>query len=323
MDYMNQICMPVEAEFDEFRSRYSSLFSCSNPAVDVLLKFLSRRNGKMMRPLLVLLVSKCYGQVPDSVYHLGAAVELLHQGSLIHDDVVDESEKRRGHRSANAAFDNRLAVLLGDYVVSMALQQITATADVRCVQHISKLIGTLSEGEINQLNALDFDTLSEDVYFDIISKKTAILFSTCTELSAVLSGASGQEIEGFRQFGHVAGLCFQIMDDILDYHSSDETGKPSGNDMKEGKFTLPAIYALNSSGRDWSSHIKAIRSLTATPEQIKEVTDYTVSNGGIDYAVRKMDELKKQAIQGLPAFISTDLRTAFESYLELITNRAK
>lgn len=323
MDYMNQICMPVEAEFDEFRSRYSSLFSCSNPAVDVLLKFLSRRNGKMMRPLLVLLVSKCYGQVPDSVYHLGAAVELLHQGSLIHDDVVDESEKRRGHRSANAAFDNRLAVLLGDYVVSMALQQITATAHVRCVQHLSKLIGTLSEGEINQLNALDFDTLSEDVYFDIISKKTAILFSTCTELSAVLSGASGQEIEGFRQFGHVAGLCFQIMDDILDYHSSDETGKPSGNDMKEGKFTLPAIYALNSSGRDWSAHIKAIRSLSATPEQIKEVTDFTVSNGGIDYAVTKMDELKKQAIQGLPAFISTDLRTAFESYLELITNRAK
>ncbi len=323
MDYMNQICMPVEAEFDEFRSRYSSLFSCSNPAVDVLLKFLSRRNGKMMRPLLVLLVSKCYGQVPDSVYHLGAAVELLHQGSLIHDDVVDESEKRRGHRSANAAFDNRLAVLLGDYVVSMALQQITATADVRCVQHLSKLIGTLSEGEINQLNALDFDTLSEDVYFDIISKKTAILFSTCTELSAVLSGASGQEIEGFRQFGHVAGLCFQIMDDILDYHSSDETGKPSGNDLKEGKFTLPAIYALNNSNRDWSAHIKAIRSLSATPDQIKEVTEYTLSNGGIDYAVRKMDELKKQAIQGLPAFISTDLRTAFESYLELITNRAK
>lgn len=323
MDYMNQILTPVAAEFDEFRSRYSSLFSCSNPAVDVLLKFLSRRNGKMMRPLLVLLVSKCYGQVPDSVYHLGAAVELLHQGSLIHDDVVDESEKRRGHRSANAAFDNRLAVLLGDYVVSMALQQITATAHVRCVQHLSKLIGTLSEGEINQLNALDFDTLSEDVYFDIISKKTAILFSSCTELSAVLSGASGQETDGFRQFGHVAGLCFQIMDDILDYHSSDETGKPSGNDLKEGKFTLPAIYSLNNSNRDWSAHIKAIRSLSATPDQIKEVTEYTLSNGGIDYAVRKMDELKKQAIQGLPASIPSDIRGALVSYLELITNRAK
>ena len=323
MDYMQSICNPVRAEFDEFRSRYSSLFSCSNPAVDVLLKFLSRRNGKMMRPILVLLGSKCYGEIPESAYHLASAVELLHQGSLIHDDVVDESEQRRGRRSANAAFDNRMAVLLGDYVVSMALQQITATKDVRCVDQLSKLIGTLSEGEINQLNALDYDTLSEDVYFDIISKKTAILFSSCTELSAVLSGASDRETEAFRQFGHVSGLCFQIMDDILDYHSSDETGKPTGNDMKEGKFTLPAIYALNHSDRDWSAHIKAIRSLRATPQQIKEVTDYTVSNGGIQYAVSKMEELKKQAIQGLPAFISLDLRCALESYLELITNRAK
>lgn len=320
---MQHICEPVKVEFDEFRTRYSSLFSCPNPSVDLLLKFLSRRNGKMMRPILVLLVSKCYGEIPESAYHLAAAVELLHQGSLIHDDVVDESEQRRGRRSANAAFDNRMAVLLGDYVVSMALQQITATADIRSVDMLSKLIGTLSEGEINQLNALDYDTLSEDVYFDIISKKTAILFSSCTELSALLSGASSQETQAFREFGHVAGLCFQIMDDILDYHSSQETGKPSGNDMKEGKFTLPAIYALNNSGLDWSGHIKAIRSLSATPEQIKEVTDYTVSNGGIEYAVRKMEELKKQAIQGLPAFISPALREAFVSYLELITNRAR
>jgi len=323
MDYMQQICTPIKAEFDEFRERYSSLFSCSNPAVDVLLKFLSRRNGKMMRPILVLLVAKCYGEIPKSAYHLASAVELLHQGSLIHDDVVDESEQRRGRRSANAAFDNRMAVLLGDYVVSMALQQITATADMRSVDQLSKLIGVLSEGEINQLNALDFDTLSEEVYFDIISKKTAILFSSCTELSAILSGASATDVEAFRQFGHVAGLCFQIMDDILDYHSSDQTGKPSGNDMKEGKFTLPAIYALNNSRRDWSAHIKAIRSLSATPQQIKEVTEFTVSNGGIEYAVSKMDELKKQAIQGLPAFISPDLRSALVSYLDLITNRAR
>ena len=323
MELIQEICAPIRTEFDEFRSHYLSLFSCSNPAVDVLLKFLSRRNGKMMRPILVLLVAKCYGEIPQSAYHLASAVELLHQGSLIHDDVVDESEQRRGKRSVNSAFDNRLAVLLGDYVVSMALQQITETADIRCVDQLSKLIGTLSEGEINQLNALDQEKLSEDVYFDIISKKTAILFSSCTELSAVLSGGSAADAEAFRQFGHVAGLCFQIMDDILDYHSSDETGKPSGNDMKEGKFTLPAIYALNNSSRDWSAHIKAIRSLSATPEQIKEVTDFTLSNGGIGYAVNRMDELKKQAIQGLPASIPSDIRNALISYLELITNRAR
>ena len=323
MDYRNQICTPIESEFNEFTKRYSLLFSSGNPGVDLLLRFLLERKGKLMRPILVLLVAKCYGQVNDAAYHLASAVELLHQGSLIHDDVVDESDKRRGKKSANAVYDNKMAVLLGDYIVSMALQQITATANIRSVDTLSTLIGTLSEGEITQLNALDSTTLSEELYFDIISKKTAILFSSCTSLSALLSGASESEIEAFRQFGHVAGLFFQIMDDILDYHDSSETGKPSGNDLKEGKFTLPAIYALNHSDRDWSGHIKSIRSLEATPEQIREVTEYSVSNGGIAYAHAKMEELKTQALQGLPAFITPELRTAFESYLELITNRSK
>ena len=323
MDVIKQICAPIELEFEEFRKRYSSLFSSANPGVDVLLKFLLERKSKLMRPILVLLVAKCYGQVNDSIYHLASAVELLHQGSLIHDDVVDESDKRRGKQSANAVYDNKMAVLLGDYIVSMALRQITATSNVKSVDALSTLIGTLSEGEITQLNALDNTKLSEDLYFDIISKKTAILFSSCTSLSALLNGASDADIEAFRQFGHVAGLCFQIMDDILDYHDSSETGKPSGNDLKEGKFTLPAIYALTHSDRDWSAHIKAIRSLEATPDQIREVTDYSVSNGGIEYSLAKMEELKKQAIQGLPAFISAELRGSFECYLELITNRVK
>ena len=323
MDMIKQICAPIEQEFEEFRNRYSQLFSSANPGVDLLLKFLLERKGKLMRPILVLLVAKCYGMVKESTYHLASAVELLHQGSLIHDDVVDESDKRRGKKSANAVYDNKMAVLLGDFIVSMALIQITATANIKSVDALSTLIGTLSEGEITQLNALDNTTLSENLYFDIISKKTAILFSSCTSLSALLNGASDAEIEGFRQFGHVAGLCFQIMDDILDYHDSSETGKPSGNDLKEGKFTLPAIYALTHSDRDWSTHIKAIRALEATPEQIREVTEYSVSNGGIDYALAKMDELKKQAIQGLPAFISPELRNSFECYLELITNRVK
>ncbi|MBQ0094719.1 MAG: polyprenyl synthetase family protein [Bacteroidetes bacterium] len=323
MDYRKDIFSPIADEFDEFSRRYTSLFSCENQAVDLLLKFLLRRKGKQMRPALVLLTSKCFGQIPDSVYHLASAVELLHQGSLIHDDVVDESEKRRGLRSANAAFDNRIAVLLGDFIVSKALKEITATDNLDSVGALSGLIGTLSEGEITQLNALGQDNLSEDLYFEIISKKTANLFSSSTSLAALLSGASEQEIKAFHTFGLIAGLCFQIMDDILDYHDTDETGKPSGNDLKEGKFTLPAIYALNSSDRDWSSHIKAIRGLYATPFQIAEVTEYTLSNGGIQYAENKMQELKKQAMDSLPAFISSDLRKAFQSYLDLIVNRQK
>ena len=323
MEYMKQILLPIEAEFDEFKSRYSSLFSCSNPAVDVLLKFLLQRNGKMMRPVLVMLVAKCFGDISDSIYHLASAVELVHQGSLIHDDVVDESETRRGKSSANAAFDNRLAVLLGDYIVSKSLQEVVATQNLECVNAISTLIGTLSEGEITQLDVLNSTTLSEEAYFEIITGKTASLFSACTTLSAILSGATEDEIKAFRTYGNIAGLCFQIMDDILDYHDSKDTGKPSGNDLKEGKFTLPAIYALTHSDCDWSTHIKAIRSLSATPEQIREVTEYSVSNGGIDYAVRKMNELKDQAINALPASIPETLRTAFISYLELIVNRSK
>ncbi len=324
MDNRKQIMLPIEAEFGEFKSKYSSLFSSPNPAVDLLLKFLLQRNGKMMRPVLVLLVAKSlHNDIPASVYHLASAVELIHQGSLIHDDVVDESETRRGKTSANAAFDNRLAVLLGDYIVSKSLQEVVATQNLECVNAISALIGTLSEGEITQLDVLNSDILSEEVYFDIITGKTASLFAACTTLSAILSGASANQVEAFRTYGTIAGLCFQIMDDILDYHDSQETGKPSGNDLKEGKFTLPAIYALTHSNRDWTAHIKAIRSLTATPQQIREVTEYTLSNGGIDYAIQKMQDLKTQALNALPTQMEEPLRAAFNAYLELIINRSK
>ena len=165
MDNRKQIMLPIEAEFGEFKSKYSSLFSSPNPAVDLLLKFLLQRNGKMMRPVLVLLVAKSlHNDIPASVYHLASAVELIHQGSLIHDDVVDESETRRGKTSANAAFDNRLAVLLGDYIVSKSLQEVVATQNLECVNAISALIGTLSEGEITQLDVLNSDILSEEVF---------------------------------------------------------------------------------------------------------------------------------------------------------------
>ena len=220
MEYMKQILLPIEAEFDEFKSRYSSLFSCANPAVDLLLKFLLQRNGKMMRPVLVMLVAKSFGNLTDSIYHLASAVELVHQGSLIHDDVVDESETRRGKSSANATFDNRLAVLLGDYIVSKSLLEVVATHNLKCVNAISALIGTLSEGEIIQLDVLNSTTLSEDAYFEIITGKTASLFSACTSLSAILCGATDEQLEAFRTYGNIAGLCFQIMDDILDYHDS-------------------------------------------------------------------------------------------------------
>jgi octaprenyl-diphosphate synthase len=187
----------------------------------------------------------------------------------------------------------------------------------------SRLIETLAEGEIVQLDTLNDDVLSEELYFDIISKKTASLFSLSARLSAELSGASQADVDSFAQFGHIVGLCFQIRDDIFDYYDSPVTGKPAGNDLKEGKFTLPSIYAINSSSRDWSRHINDIRSLTATPEQIKEVTDYTFFNGGITYAEKKMKEFENKAMSLLPASISDEFRDTFRAYFDIIVNRQR
>lgn len=314
---------PIQEEFDLFEQRYASLFHCSDAAVDILLKFLLRRRGKFVRPILVLLTAKCFGEINEKTYNLASALELMHQGSLIHDDVVDESCERRGHRSVNAAYDNRVAVLLGDFIVSKALQEMSKTDNRSCIDAIFSLIGTLSEGELTQLDTLNHSQLSEDLYFQIITKKTAILFATCTSLAAVLNGASDSEIEAFRTYGLLAGQCFQIKDDILDYMDSSITGKPQGNDLQQGKFTLPAIYALQHSDRDWSGHIKAIRSMEATPQQILEVADFSVSNGGISYAESKMESLRRQAVESLPAGIPPRLHQALENYLEMIVSRQK
>lgn len=321
MDYLSTILKPIQREFDEFKAHYSGLFSSSDSQIDTLLKFLLERKGKSMRPILVLLVAACSGKVCRSIYNLASSVELLHQGSLIHDDVVDESAMRRGKPSVNQVFDNRMAVLLGDYVVSQALQQITATGHLGCLDEISKLIGTLSHGEIIQISALDSQELSEQTYFEIISKKTAYLFSVSAKLSAILSGFSESDADAFTVYAYNAGLCFQIMDDILDYHPSKETGKPHGNDLREGKFTLPSIYALSHSERDWSSQIRLIRSLSASSQVMEEVTEYTISHGGIEYSVNKMAELKQLAMNALPAGLPSELRSAFQSYMDLITDR--
>lgn len=321
MDYLSTILEPIQADFTSFKQHYARLFESTDPQIDCLLKFLLERKGKSMRPILVLLVAGSLGKVRQPVFHLASSVELLHQGSLIHDDIVDESSLRRGKESANSAFGNKIAVLLGDYIVSQSLQEIVKTGHVDCLAQVSELIGTLSQGEILQIGALDSNILSEETYFDIISKKTAYLFSVSARLSAILSGGKAEQIEAFTTFAYNAGLCFQIMDDILDFSQCAKTGKPAGNDLKEGKFTLPSIYALNHSTIDWSGHIAAIRALSASPSMIKEVTDYTVSNGGVEYAVRTMERLKKKAMDSIMDFVSKEFFDAFHAYLELVTDR--
>lgn len=323
MDHFAEIINPIKDEFAEFNAHYYSLFTSDVAVTNSFLEFLGSCRGKMMRPILILLSAKSFGPIPKGVYNVAAALELLHQGSLIHDDVVDDSDERRGRPSINAIFNNKMAVLLGDYVVAMALEQITKANHIKLITLMYDLIKNLSEGEILQLDSRNDKILSEEKYFNIISRKTAYLFSTSTKMSSLLCNASNDDIEALTRFGEIAGLCFQIKDDIFDYQHSTEIGKPFGNDLREGKFTLPAIYALTHSDRDWSDAIDLVKSCSASDDLISEITDFTIKNGGIQYAENKMKELKSQAISILPSRIPDNIRKALSCYLDLIIDRQK
>ncbi|HZK04081.1 MAG TPA: polyprenyl synthetase family protein [Bacteroidaceae bacterium] len=313
----------INVELEEFRSRYFALYKSSNPLLQRLLSYVLKGNGKMMRPILILLTAKYFGPIQEKIYHVSSALELLHTGSLVHDDVVDNSSERRGNLSVNEAFSNKQAVLLGDYIVAMSLEEALKSGNIQIVQILSMLAMKLSEGEIIQLNSRKDNALSEELYFDIIKKKTASLFSSCSRSAALVCNATAQELDAFEQFGFFSGICFQIKDDIFDYFKSKEIGKPFGNDLREGKFTLPAIYALNKSGQDWESRIAAVKSCVATDNEIGEIIDFTVAHGGVSYAEQKMREYRNKAINSLPLSMDKGLRDCFETYIDVIIGRSK
>lgn len=321
MDLYQSVIAPVNSELALFKNRLASLLQSDDNDLVPMLESLRNRNGKMMRPILVLLIGKFYGFPTESIYNVATSVELLHTATLLHDDVIDSSMLRRGQASFNAMFGNKVSILFGDYLVSVSLGEMARTGDVGNLADLASLSGTLSVGEIAQLALRSGDSLSEDNYFDIIYRKTACLFSTAARIAAHTCDACDVDVRGFAEFGRLAGLCFQIRDDIFDYYKSDEIGKPFGNDLREGKFTLPAIHALNNSADDWSSVIRDIRNCTASSEQIELVTDYTIKNGGISYAYQCMDKLSQQAISCLPKEMPGQLRDAFQAYLSLIVSR--
>ena len=230
--------------------------------------------------------------------------------------------ERRGQRSVNAVYDNKVAVLLGDYLLSMALLQSALTNHIRVVEIISRLGGTLSEGEIYQLNNIRTETVSEEAYFKVIRHKTAALFAACAELGAHSAGGSEAYVARARRFGELVGLCFQIRDDIFDYFSDSEIGKPTGNDMAEGKLTLPAIFALNhSNDAEIRACAQRIKSGEATPAEIARLVEYTKDHGGIEYAEQRMLELRDEALSLLPHWQSPAVREALEGYIHFVVER--
>ena len=316
---------PIEKELNDYQSLFAEVMSHAEPVIDRALSYIKGRKGKMMRPMMVLLMAKEMGGVTERSTISAVALEMLHTASLIHDDVVDESDARRGQASVNKLYDNRVAVLLGDFILSRLLLTATRSGDLRIVEKVSELGGTLSEGEIYQLSNISRQAVTEAEYYRIIRHKTAALFSVCAEIGALSAGASDEMAEKARLFGEYTGICFQIRDDIFDYFDDAENiGKPTGNDLLEGKFTLPAIYAINHFADEHVNNlVTKVKNRTANLDEIAEIVDFTKQHGGIEYAQQKMQEYYDKALSILRDFKNEDVKKALQQYVKDTIDRDK
>ncbi len=324
MDRSSLIIAPIIGEMEEFKALFGSTLSSSNLLLQDVIAHIRQKSGKMMRPMLVLLAAKLLGDIRPATLHAAAALELLHTASLVHDDVVDESTERRGQLSVNAVFNNKVAVLTGDYLLATALLQAASTRHLDIIDLISVLGRELAEGELLQLSNVQNQQFSEEVYFEVIRKKTAMLFAACTQAGALSVGADAAKTETLRKFGEYIGLCFQIKDDIFDYYDSKEIGKPTGNDMLEGKLTLPVLYALNSTHDAEATAIALrVKSGKATLDEIGRLIAFAKDNGGIEYARQAMRCHRDRALALLDNVSDSDVKTALAAYIDYVVEREK
>lgn len=322
MDKLTAIRRPVEQELTAYKELFDAALAHEDDFLGQALDYVRRRQGKMMRPLLVVLMAKELGKVSVNSLRSAVTLELLHTASLVHDDVVDESGERRGQRSVNAVYDNKVAVLVGDYLLSTSLLQAAQTSNIHVVEIISRLGGTLSEGEVYQLANIRKEHISEEAYFHIIYHKTAALFAACAELGAISAGGNADYVARAKRFGELVGLCFQIRDDIFDYYEDSKIGKPTGNDMLEGKLTLPVIYAIQHADNERVTQLAArVKSGEASAAEIAELVDYAKSHGGIEYAERRMRELHNEALQLLDAWQNAEVRESLRGYIDFVVDR--
>lgn len=324
MDSISLIKTPIEAELEDFKALFDTPLSDSNALLDSVITHIRKRNGKMMRPILTLLMAKLFGEINYSALHAALSLELLHTASLVHDDVVDESDKRRGQSSVNAIYNNKVSVLVGDYMLATSLKHSAMTGSIRIVDLVARLGQNLAEGEIIQLTNINASEFSEEVYYDVIRKKTAALFTASAEAGAVAVNSSDEMVQNARLFGEMIGIAFQIKDDIFDYYSSGEIGKPTGNDMSEGKLTLPALHVLNTLGDEKMCQLAfRIKSLDATDAEISLFIDYVKKNGGIEYARQVMVDYRNKALDLLPSTADTTIKDALTAYIDYVIEREK
>ena len=325
MDYLSLIKQPISAEIAHFIELFNTSLTHDDGMLGQALEHIRQRAGKRMRPMLILLMAKNFGRITDATQHAAVGLALLHTASLVHDDVVDESQERRGQASVNATYDNKVAVLVGDFILSTALLNVAKTGNQRIVEYLAELGRTLSNGEILQLTNIQNQDFSEEVYYQVIKQKTAALFEACAGIGALSAGADEKLVEEAKRFGQNLGIIFQIRDDIFDYYDSPEIGKPTGNDMAEGKLTLPVLYALNNSS--FESMITLARKVKAgdvNPDEIAVLVEFAKQQGGIEYAEMRMWEFHAEAAEFIEKRVGDpDIRAALSAYLDYVIKRTK
>ncbi len=315
---------PVKIELKEFENYFNSYMKSRVPLLNIITKYVLKSKGKQMRPMLVLLSAKLFGKVTNSTFHAASLIELMHTATLIHDDVVDESYERRGFLSVNALWRNKISVLVGDYLLAKGMLLAVDNSEFQVLRTVSDAVKEMSEGELLQIEKARKLDIREELYFEIIQKKTAVLIAACSKSGAQSANANTEDVEKMKQFGQAIGIAFQIKDDLFDYNPDNKTGKPAGNDIREKKITLPLIYALNQADSGEKRKIlKIVASKDPGKAQLKTVVEFVKNNGGFDYAVKRMEEFKQQSIDILKSFPDNDAKASLYEFVNYVTSRDK
>ncbi|MCR5889396.1 polyprenyl synthetase family protein [Hymenobacter sp. J193] len=325
---LDQIQAPIAAEMEEFEKKFRASMQTKQLLLDKIMGYIVKRKGKQIRPMFVFFTAKISGTepegpLPEATFRGAALIELLHTATLVHDDVVDESNYRRGFFSINALWKNKIAVLVGDYLLSKGLLLSLENDDYALLKIVSNAVKELSEGELLQIEKARRLDITEDVYFDIIRQKTASLIASCCAVGASSAGADLGTVERARLFGEKVGMAFQIKDDLFDFGTA-EIGKPVGIDIKEKKMTLPLIYALQQA--DWLTKRRVIfnvKNNEGRKDRVQQVIDFVKQSGGLDYAIRTMERYRDEALDILRTFPASSSRTSLEQLINYTIEREK
>jgi len=322
MSTIKSIHAPIHEEMKKFNAFFNSSMKSAVPLLNIITNYILRRKGKQMRPMFVFLSAKLHGEIGESSYTAATLIEMLHTATLIHDDVVDDSLERRGFFSINALWKSKIAVLMGDYLLARGMLVAVENKEFELLEIVSGAVRDMSEGELLQIQKSRKLNITESEYFEIIRKKTATLIAACSACGTKSVGANGELVNKMKDFGENVGIAFQIKDDLFDYQKTGILGKPTGNDIKEKKITLPLIYSLaNSESSEKRKILNLISRHNRNSLKVKEIIQFVQANGGIEYSVRKMNEYRDRALDILSQFPDNEAKNSLTALVHYTTSR--